>query len=69
MVCAIVAAKISLYITAPFLGYSSSVSKKPTSERQVKPLERLDGPIFAHGPRNPLHQFLAVGLQQHGLAF
>ena len=36
---------------------------------QVQPLERLGGPIFAHGPRNPLHQFLAVGLHQLGLAF
>jgi hypothetical protein len=27
------------------------------------------GPIFARGPRDPLHQFIAVGLHQHGLAF
>src|SRR5439155_11859971 len=33
------------------------------------PLERLGGPIFVHGSRNPLHQFLAVGLHQLGLAF
>ena len=36
---------------------------------QVQPRERLDGPIFAHGPRDPLHQFLAVGSQPLGLAF
>jgi hypothetical protein len=29
---------------------------------EVKPLERLDGPIFADSPRNPLNQFLTVGL-------
>src|SRR5437763_10670788 len=36
---------------------------------QVKPWERLGDPIFAQGPGNPLHQFLAVGLHQPGLAF
>jgi len=35
----------------------------------VQPLERLDGPICAHGPRDPLHQFLAVGLHPLCLAF
>jgi hypothetical protein len=35
---------------------------------QVQPWERLGGPIFAHGPRNPLHQFLAVGLHPLDLA-
>src|SRR5260370_25893314 len=35
----------------------------------MKPLERLGGPIFAHGSRNPLNQFLAVSLHQLGLAF
>ncbi len=36
MVCSILAAKISLYTRSRFLGYSS-VSKKPTSERQTIP--------------------------------
>src|SRR6266567_8014032 len=36
---------------------------------QVQPWEQLGGPIFAHGPRDPLNQFLAVGLHQLGLAF
>ncbi len=36
---------------------------------QVQPLERLGAPILAHGPPDPLHQFLAVGLQQLRLAF
>jgi hypothetical protein len=35
----------------------------------VKPFQRLGGPIFAHGPRDPLNQFLAVGLHPLGLAF
>ncbi len=35
----------------------------------MQPLERLDSPIFADGPRNPLNQFLAVGLHPLGLAF
>ena len=35
----------------------------------MQPLERLEGPIFAHGSPDPLNQFLAVGLQQLGLAF
>jgi hypothetical protein len=35
----------------------------------VQPLEQLDGPIFAHGSPDPYNQFLAFGLQQHGLAF
>ena len=36
---------------------------------QVQPLERLGAPILAHGPPDPFHQFLAVGLQQLRLAF
>src|SRR6266568_2240636 len=36
---------------------------------QVQPWERLDGPILAYGPHNPLHQFLAIGLHPLGLAF
>jgi hypothetical protein len=36
---------------------------------QVQPWEQLGAPILAHGPPNPLHQFLAVGLQQLRLAF
>src|SRR5712692_7575077 len=29
----------------------------------MKPRQRLGSPVFVHGPRNPLNQFLAVGLQ------
>jgi hypothetical protein len=35
----------------------------------VKPFERLGGSIFADGPRDPLNQFLAVGLHPLCLAF
>src|SRR6266581_1162833 len=35
----------------------------------MQPLDRLDGPILAYGPRDPLNQFLVVGLHQLGLAF
>ena len=35
---------------------------------QVKPWERLDGPIFGDGPRDPLNQFLAIGLHPLGRA-
>ena len=35
----------------------------------MKPLQRLDDPIFADGPRDPLNQFLAVGLHPLCLAF
>ncbi len=35
----------------------------------MKPSQRLGGPIFAHSPRNPLNQFLAVGLHPPCLAF
>ncbi len=31
--------------------------------------QRLNGPILAHDPRNPLHQFYVVGLHALGLAF
>ncbi|GAC1423245.1 MAG: hypothetical protein PVSMB2_05970 [Ktedonobacteraceae bacterium] len=33
----------------------------------MKPFERLNGPIFADGTRDPFNQFLAVGL--HPLSF
>ena len=36
---------------------------------QVQPWERLSGPICVNGPRNPLHQFLAVGVHPLCLAF
>src|SRR5206468_12349575 len=36
---------------------------------QVYPWERLGGPLCVHGPRNPLHQFLASGLHPLSLAF
>jgi hypothetical protein len=36
---------------------------------QVHSWEQLGTPILAYGPPNPLHQFLAAGLQEHRLAF
>jgi hypothetical protein len=43
--------------------------RRPGGAEQGQPWERLFRPIFVHDARGPLHQFLAVGLQQHGLAF
>ncbi len=37
--------------------------------RQGPPCQRLAGPILANRLRQALHQFLAMGLQQHRLAF
>src|SRR5439155_22196473 len=55
--------------TQGWLDHAVNLLQREGVAVQVQPLERLGGPILAHGLRNPLHQFLAVGLQQHGLAF
>src|SRR6266566_1341189 len=52
-----------------WLGHAVTQLQRQGVTVQVQPLERLGGPILAHGPRNPFHQFLAVGLHPLGLAF